>query len=156
LDAAKGAIERLRNLMRRLQDAEGKSSGEKIAQLMNRVQTGFGEAMDDDLNISVALAALFDFVRDVNNLLDADVFSRDEAKQVFALMAGFDKVLGVIGEAEKEEALPKEAEELIKKREEARKAKDWKTADNIRQQLKAMGITIEDTPQGARWKIEKS
>jgi cysteinyl-tRNA synthetase len=156
LEASKGAIERLSNLMRRLQDAGGENSGEKLAQLMRKVQTCFGEAMDDDLNISVALAALFDFVRDVNNLLDADALSRDEAEQVYALMAGFDKVLGVIGEVEVEVALPKEAEELIRKREEARKAKDWKTADAIRQQLKAMGIAIEDTAQGVRWKIEKA
>jgi len=156
LEASKGAIERLRNLMRRLQDADGKGSGKKVAQLMNKVQKSFGEAMDDDLNISVALAALFDFARDVNNLLDAEALSRDEAKQVYALMAGFDKVLGVIGETKAEATLPKEAEELIRKREEARKAKDWKTADAIRQQLKAMGIMIEDTAQGVRWKIEKA
>jgi cysteinyl-tRNA synthetase len=156
LNAAKGAIERLRNMMRRLQDAEGKSSGEKSIQLMNKLQASFGEAMDDDLNISIALAALFDFVRDINNLLDANALSRDEAKQVLALIAGFDKVLGVIGKAEKEETLPKDAEELIRKREEARRAKDWKTADAIRQKLKAMGITIEDTPQGVRWRIEKA
>jgi cysteinyl-tRNA synthetase len=71
-------------------------------------------------------------------------------------MEGFDKVLGVIGKVEVEATLPKEAAELIEKREEARKAKDWKTADALRQQLKAMGITVEDTPQGARWKIEKA
>jgi cysteinyl-tRNA synthetase len=156
LEAAKGAIERLRNLMRRLQDADGKNSGEKSTQLMNKVQASFGEAMDDDLNISIALAALFDFVRDINNLLDANALSRDEANQILALIASFDKVLGVIGEAKKEETLPKDAEELIKKREEARKAKDWKTADAIRQRLKAMGIIIEDTPQGVRWRIEKA
>jgi cysteinyl-tRNA synthetase len=156
LDAAKGAIDRLANLMRRLQDADGKSSGEKISQLTNKVQTSFGEAMDDDLNISVALAALFDFVRDINNVLDANALSKEEAKEVYALMAGFDKVLGVIGEVKTEEPLPKEAEVLIKKREEARKTKDWKTADALRQQLKAMGITIEDTPQRTRWKIEKA
>jgi len=156
LDAAKGAVERLRNLMRRLQDANGKASGEKLTALIGKVQASFGEAMDDDLNISVALAALFDFARDVNNLLDADAVSRDEAAQVYALLSGFDSILGVIGKVEVEAALPKEAEELIKKREEARKAKDWKTADAIRQQLKAMGIVIEDTAQGARWKIEKA
>jgi cysteinyl-tRNA synthetase len=111
--------------------------------------------MDDDLNISVALAALFDFVRDANNLLDANALSKSEAEKVNALIAGFDKVLGVIPKPV-EEALPKEAEELIKKREEARKARDWKTADQIRQQLKAMGIVIEDTAQGVRWKREKS
>jgi len=156
LEGAKGAIERLRNLMRRLQDADGKGSGEEITRLMNEVQRSFGDAMDDDLNISVALAALFDFVRDANNLIDSDTLSREEAKEVYALMMGFDKILGVIGEAKKEETLPKEAKELVLKREEARKAKDWKTADSIRQQLKLMGITIEDTQQGPRWKIEKA
>jgi cysteinyl-tRNA synthetase len=156
LEAAKGAIERLGNLMRRLQHADGKSSGERITQLMNRVQTSFGEAMDDDLNISIALAALFDFVREVNNMLDADMLGREEANEVHTLMMRFDKVLGVIGEVKEEEELPKEALELIKKREEARKANDWKTADSIRLQLKAMGITVEDTPQGTRWKIEKA
>jgi cysteinyl-tRNA synthetase len=70
-------------------------------------------------------------------------------------MVGFDKVLGVIGEVKKEEKLPKEAEELIRKREEARKAKDWKKADEIRVQLKAMGIIMEDTPQGVKWRVEK-
>jgi cysteinyl-tRNA synthetase len=156
LDAAKGAVDRLRNLMRRLQDANGKSSLEKTAQLMRTVEACFGEAMDDDLNISVALAALFDFVRDVNNLLDADALSKDDAKKVCMLMASFDEVLGVIGEVTTEQALPKEADELIRKREEARKAKDWKTADAIRLKLKAMGITVEDTQQGVRWKTEKA
>ena len=67
----------------------------------------------------------------------------------------FDQVLGVIPKL-KEETLSKEAEELIKKREEARKTKDWKTADAARQQLKAMGIILEDTAQGVRWKREKT
>ncbi|HEX9861940.1 MAG TPA: cysteine--tRNA ligase, partial [Candidatus Bathyarchaeia archaeon] len=83
LEAAKGAVERLRNFMHRLHDANGRGSGEEIAELMRKVQVGFGEAMDDDLNVSVALAVLFDFVRDVNNLLDADAVSRDEAEQVY-------------------------------------------------------------------------
>jgi cysteinyl-tRNA synthetase len=111
--------------------------------------------MDDDLNVSVALASLFDFVRDVNNLLDGNVLSKGEAHEVYGLMLKFDKVLGVIGEVKKEEKLPKEAEEMVLERERARKAKDWKTADEIRQRLRAMGILIEDTPQGVKWRIEK-
>jgi len=156
LEAAKGAVERLRNFMHRLHDANGRGSGEEIAELMRKVQVGFGEAMDDDLNVSVALAVLFDFVRDVNNLLDADAVSRDEAEQIYVLAAGFDSVLGVIGKVESEVALPEEAEVLVRRREEARKSKDWKAADAIRQQLKAMGIVIEDTAQGVRWKVEKA
>jgi cysteinyl-tRNA synthetase len=155
LKAAKGAIERLRNFVRRLQGACGKSSEGRIAGLLREVQLGFGEAMDDDLNISVALAVLFDFVRDVNGLLDAGVVSRIEADEVCAFFVGLDGILGVIGEVRTEEVLPLEAEELIRKREEARKAKDWKTADAIRLRLKENGVVVEDTPQGVRWRLEK-
>ncbi len=155
LEAAKNTLDRLTNFVHRLLDAEGKGSGEQIRLLIGRVQKGFGEAMDDDLNISVALAALFDFVRDANNLLDGNMLSKEEAQEVYSLMLNFDKVLGVIGEVKKEEKLSREAEELILKREEARKTKDWKTADEIRQRLKAMGISIEDTPQGVKWRIQK-
>jgi cysteinyl-tRNA synthetase len=137
----------------RLIETDGKGCGEEIKLLMSHVQRDFEEAMDDDLNISVALAALFDFVRDVNKLMDDNMLSREEAQEVYKLMMRFDKVLGVIGEVKKEEALPREAEELVRKREEARKAKDWETADKIREQLKAMGIIIEDTPEGTRWRV---
>lgn len=153
LEAAKNAIDRMVNFVRRLLDADGKSSGEEIKRLIERVQRDFEEAMDDDLNIGPELAALFDFVRDVNKLLDNNLLSKDEAEEVYRLMMRFDKILGVIGEIRKEEKLPKEAEELVQKREEARKAKDWATADKIREQLKAMGIIIEDTPEGIRWRF---
>jgi cysteinyl-tRNA synthetase len=155
LEAAKSAIERLANFQRRLQDAAGNSSGEKIVMLTEKVQTCFTEAMNDDLNISIALAALFDFIRDVNNLLDANLLSKDEAEKVSVLITGFNEVLGVI-RISVQETLPKEAEELIKKREDARKVKDWKTADEVRQELKTMGIVIEDTAQGVRWKRDKT
>jgi len=155
LEAAKSAIERLTNVMRRLQDADGKGRALAITELTCKVETCFGDAMDDDLNVSVALASLFDFVRDTNNLLDANAISKQEAAQVLSLLSGFDKVLGVVGKIEKKETLPKEAQELITKREEARKAKNWKTADALRQQLKTMGIIIEDTAQGIRWRLEK-
>jgi cysteinyl-tRNA synthetase len=111
--------------------------------------------MDDDLNVSVALATLFDFVRDVNNLLDANAVSRSEAEAVQALMAGFDGVLGVVGKVEAEEVLPEEAEALIKEREEARRMRDWTRADAIRVRLREMGVVVEDTAAGVRWRLEK-
>jgi cysteinyl-tRNA synthetase len=155
LDAAKKAIERIANLQWRLQDANGKGGSQELERLIRTIQTCFGDAMDDDLNVSVALASLFDFVRDINNMLDSNALSKEEAAKISGLIADFDKVLGVIPKP-KEETLPAEAQDLIKKREEARKAKDWKTADSARAQLNAMGITIEDTAQGVRWKREKT
>jgi cysteinyl-tRNA synthetase len=155
LDAAGVAVERLRNLVRRLQDAQGKGSIGKVAELLQKVQEGFGGAMDDDLNVSVALAVLFDFVREMNVLLDDGVVSRSEADEVAEVMKRFDGVLGVVGEIA-EEALPKGAEELIAKREEARKSKDWATADAIRIQLSELGVVVEDTAQGVRWRLVKN
>ena len=154
LEAAKGAVERLRNFVRRLQDVGSASGNGQVAELLRNVQAGFGGAMDDDLNISVALAALFDFVREVNNLLDRDEVSRSEAEAVGRFMVDLDKVLGVIGKV-KAEVLPEGAEKLIAEREEARKAKDWATADALRLKLKDMGVVVEDTAQGVRWRLEK-
>ncbi|MBM4400416.1 MAG: hypothetical protein FJ045_00520 [Crenarchaeota archaeon] len=91
----------------------------------------------------------------MNALLDAGVISRSEADEIGALMRGFDGVLGVIGEVKTEEALPKEAEALIKQREAARKAGNWARADALRLKLREMGVVVEDTPQGVRWRLEK-
>jgi cysteinyl-tRNA synthetase len=155
LEAAKKTLDRLTNFVQRLLEVSIETSDGRVQQLVEKVQKGFEDAMDDDLNVSLALANLFDFVRDANNLLDNNLVNRVEAKKILGLMLQFDKVLGVIGEVKKEEKLSREAEGLIRKREEARKAKDWKTADEIREQLKTMGIIIEDTEQGVRWKREK-
>ena len=155
LDAAGVAVERLRNFVQRLQDAQGEGSSGKVAELLRGVQQGFGEAMDDDLIVSVALAVLFDFVREMNVLLDDCVVSKNEADEVVAVLKRFDGVLGVVGEVEAEEALPKEAEVLIAKREAARKAKDWATADALRVRLSELGVVVEDTAQGVRWRLVK-
>jgi cysteinyl-tRNA synthetase len=156
LESSKGAVERLRNFVRRLHDVdEGKESNGKVAVLTEKLEACFGGSMDDDLNIGIALASLFDFVREINNLLDSNMISKEEASQVGGLMALIDDVLGIIGKVEVEEALPTDVDVLVQKREQARKARNWKEADEIRAQLKAMGIVLEDTSQGVRWHKEK-
>ncbi|MGD0645025.1 MAG: cysteine--tRNA ligase [Candidatus Bathyarchaeia archaeon] len=156
LEAAKGAVDRLRNFVRRLHDTDGKDSKGKVAVLASKLEACFGGSMDDDLDIGIALASLFDFVREINNLLDANLVSKAEAADVGGLIMQLDEVLGVIGKVEVEEALPDDIDALVQKREEARKTKNWKEADAIRAQLKAMGILLEDTGQGVRWHKEKA
>jgi len=156
LEAAKSAVERLRNFVRRLHEAEGTTATGKVATLTAKLEACFGGSMDDDLNIGIALSSLFDFVREMNALLDANLVSKAEAAEVGGLMMRLDEVLGVIGKVEVEEALPSEIDALVQKREAARKAKNWKEADAIRAQLKAMGIVLEDTAQGVRWHKEKA
>jgi cysteinyl-tRNA synthetase len=70
-------------------------------------------------------------------------------------MTGLDSVLGVIGEVEAKKTLPLEAEALIQEREEARKAQDWTRADALRLRLRAMGVVVEDTVEGVKWRLEK-
>lgn len=157
LEAAKAAVERLRNFVRRLHEAEGVASTEKVKVLTEKLQACFGGSLDDDLNIGIALASLFDFVRDINSLLDANLISKEQAAEIGGLMMQIDSVLGVIGKVEVAEALPQDIDALVQKREAARKAKNWKEADAIRDQLKEMGIVLEDTAQGIRWhKVQKA
>lgn len=155
LDSSKAAVERLRNFVRRLHEVQNGTGTEKVATLTAKLEVCFGGSMDDDLNVAVALSSLFDFVREMNSLLDANLVSKEEAAIVIGLMKRIDSVLGVIGEVKAEEALSADIDALVQKREEARKAKNWKEADAIRAQLKAMGIVLEDTAQGIRWHKEK-
>jgi len=153
LNAAKNAIDRIKNLMRRLHDSNVDScnSAGKVVLHIQHVKQRFEDAMNDDLNISIALAALFDFVREVNNLLDANLVSKEEATKVTDVLTQFNSVLGVINSVNVEESLASDIDVLVQKREEARKTKNWKEADSIRDQLYALGIIVEDTAQGVRW-----
>jgi len=155
LEAAKSAVDRLQNFVRRLYDADGVGSNGQVARLNDEIETEFGAAMNDDLNVGVAVAKFFDFVREVNALLDANAVSRREADSVVEMITGLDSVLGVIGVVSAEEVLPEDAKALIAEREEARKSKDWKKADDIRVRLRALGVVVEDTSAGVRWRIDK-
>jgi cysteinyl-tRNA synthetase len=147
VEAAKTSIRRLKDFRIRLKESAAKADPPELAAALEKGKTGFDAALADDLNTSAALAALFDMLRDVNKL----ELSPAGADQAAALLASFDKVIGVLGE-EKEESPDAEIESLILRREEARAMRDFKTSDDIRNQLKAKGIILEDSAGGTRWK----
>ncbi|MGO8703801.1 MAG: cysteine--tRNA ligase [Candidatus Brocadiia bacterium] len=147
VEAAKTSIRRLKDFRIRLKESGAKADPPELAAALEKGKNGFDAALADDLNTSAALAALFDMLRDVNKL----ELSPAGAAQAAALLASFDKVMGVLGE-EKEESPDAEIESLIRRREEARARRDFKTSDDIRTQLKAKGIILEDSAGGTRWK----
>lgn len=114
----------------------------------------FGEAMDSDLNTSLALAALFGLVTNANKLFDSqesDTESRHLAQASLSLLAKLDTVLGLRLLEERIDALSEEEQTWLDARQEARATKNWAESDRLRDLLKDAGIIIEDTPQGIRW-----
>ncbi len=146
------ALEGLQNFRRRVADFEGAvSSHPRSQEIVARAREGFEAGMDDDLNTSKALAAVFELRRDVNTAMDAGEFGSDDRTEVLDLLARIDSVLGVLGE-EQEQMLDPEIEKKIEERKAARRNRDFRHADEIRKELADRGIILEDTPQGTKWK----
>ena len=112
--------------------------------------TAFSTALDDDLNVSAAWGAVFDWVWNTNKALAAGSVSPEQAAAALAAWSRVDSVLGLGAAAE--EGAPPELQKLLEERQAARKAKDFKRADAIRDELKSKGWTIEDTPKGPKLK----
>lgn len=129
-------------------DATPENAAEVKAQLDSRREQ-FCRAMDDDLNTADGIAAVFELVRDIN----VSVLASDSKDLIAYAAKLFDELTGVLGLVynRKTDSLDSEIEALIAERQAARKAKNWAEADRIRDELKAQGIVLEDTPQGVKW-----
>ena len=159
LQQAQSGLERLNNVVYNLRDvldklpaddADATGVTEKLAALANYRQR-FIEVMDDDFNTADALAVLFDLARETNAYLSNTVLSRTVVEKTLAFFAEVGGILGFFARKE-DDALDARVNEMIEKRQRARQEKDWATADTIRDELQAMGIILEDTPQGIRWR----
>jgi cysteinyl-tRNA synthetase len=152
LKGAESAIENLRNFRRRVKEIDGSAESlPRVQEALTRAREEFEAAMNNDLNTSGALAAMFELRRDINTAIDEDEFGEADKASVLALLASFDSVLGILGE-DKVETLEAEVESLIEERYAARKNRDFARADQIRNDLAERGIILEDTPQGTKWK----
>jgi cysteinyl-tRNA synthetase len=154
LRAAETAIERLRNFEWRLKNEKfPEGANAVLAGRAQDAQRKFEESLDDDLNTAEGLAAAFEFVRDANTAMDAGEFRSADVAPALDFLVRFDSVFDVLKPGERRSALSDaEVESLIAERNRARKARDFKRSDEIRQQLTDLGIILEDTKEGTRWK----
>ena len=152
LRGAAKTVESLRDFRTRLADARPESgSNPEMRASAARALEEFVAGMDDDLNTSVALAALHNLSREVNRAIDRHELREDDRRDILELVARFDSVLNIFGSGERE-MLDEEVQALIDERQEARRRRDFSRADEIRDQLASRGIVLEDTRAGVRWK----
>jgi len=166
LQQAASSVERLRNFVRRLKmEKFPAGASEAMSARIAQALDDFDNGLADDLNTAEALAAMFDLVRDVNTAIDRAAFKQGDVPAVLAAMEKFDAVFDVLSDndagklralgfgAKAEAMSDAEIEALVAERQAARKKRDFKGADAIRQQLAEKGIVLEDTKDGSvRWK----
>jgi cysteinyl-tRNA synthetase len=168
LKQAESSVERLRNFVARLKAEQFQpGSNPQMQKRSKRAEHDFDAGLADDLNTAVALAAVFDLVRDVNTAMDRGEFRQQDAPRILAAMEKFDGILAVLADDDAEKLgklgvggllprlAPEQIEALIEERNAAKKRRDFKRADAIRQELTNSGIMLEDKKDGTiRWKYK--
>lgn len=156
LDQAGKALERLYNTIDNLahlfKNTDDTEERPYFLKRLEELRDKFINAMDDDFNTADAISILFDISREINTVLN-ERSKKNHIDRALNLLKELGGILGIL-KKERDVILEKEIEALVKKREQARKEKDWATADSIREELKKKGIILEDTPAGVRWKRE--
>jgi cysteinyl-tRNA synthetase len=152
LSGAEKTVAGLRDFRARLSEAKTEPGvNESLREAGARALREFEEGMDDDLNTSVALAAIHNLTRDVNTALARKQVRAENQREILELLGRFDTVLNVFGN-NGVESLGAEIQVLIEERQEARRRRDFTRADELRDELLQRGIVLEDTKDGVRWK----
>ena len=150
LAASSAAVERLSTLLAALDGyREERADDADLADLLDGARQAFMEALDDDLNVAPALAAIFELARELNRRIDLRALSSADAARAAAAVRDLDRVLAV---AEDEVVdLPPQASALLAARAAARAAGAWAESDRLREELASSGVAVEDTRDGQRW-----
>ena len=150
LAAAQNTVKHYNEFYHALGFYHGEQHNDALTAAVSAAREGFAAHLDDDLNISPALASLFNLIKEANIALNSGAFDNRNVAEIKALFDEADGVLAILDK--KEEKLEDEVERLIEERKQARKDKNFARADEIRKSLESRGIILEDTPQGTRWK----
>jgi cysteinyl-tRNA synthetase len=152
LPAAAAAVDRLDALLNALAAyREDRDDDPTLPAALDAMRAGFEAGLDDDLNVSAALGALFDGVRELNRRMDVRSLSTADASRAADAIRALDAVLGVTAPAEA--ALDPQLQALLQERAAARAARDWAASDRLRDELLARGVSVEDTRDGQRWRL---
>jgi len=156
MEQAKNSLARMQNAKNNLKHLAKNSIGSisdeeaKTFEMLSKFRDKFIAAMDDDLNTADAISAIFELIKDINTVTK-DGSTKEFAEKCLSLLDELTVVLGLLREkAEESSGIDDEIQKLVDERQEARKAKNFARSDEIRDLLKARGITLEDTPQGVR------
>ena len=150
LDAARVSLRRLDEFTRKLLCLPPDLPHPNVASYLTEMEESFMAAMDDDMNVSKAIGAIFDFIKKVNPILNEGHLDRDQKNYI---METLEKINSIINVLRLEECpLAPEIDKLIQERQKARKEKDWQRADDVRKELAEKGITVIDTAKGSFWK----
>src|SRR5271170_1261716 len=168
LTQARNSVERLRNFVARLKNEQfPPGSSPEIVKRIEKAESDFDEGLADDINTAVALAAIFDLVRDTNTAIDRGAFLQQDAMRALASMETFDGVLALLADddddklaklgftPQKPRMSAEQVDALVEERNAAKRRRDFQRADAIRQQLLDSGIILEDAKDGTvRWKYK--
>jgi len=150
LDTARKNLDRLDEFTRKLMCLPLGLPHPRVASYLSAMEDSFFAALDDDLNISKAMAALFDFVKKVNPILMSGQLDRDQKSYIIEALGRINGVLNIL--RLEECPLAPEIDKLIAQRQKAREEKDWARADTVRDELVRKGIEVADTAKGPVWK----
>lgn len=142
LQYARKALQRLDGSLQMLQRLDHGEPFNELDQLLYDLKNGFNSAIEDDFNISAALAAIFSVVKQLNRLAAASAIGPEQVPRVVSAFKGIDAVLGIFSFDQRTE--DPRIQELISRRHEARKARNWELADKLRRELAALGVTVRD------------
>ena len=148
LNAAKKSLQRIADFMNRLENIVDIKDFGKIDLIISEAESKFIASLADDLNISQALAVLFDFIRCVNTLADDNKIGVQEAKKALCFMKSINDVLAVFPENSNNMDIPKYITDMLEEREIARENRDFSKADQLRESLSSEGYIIEDSLNG--------
>lgn len=151
LEGTKNTLERIDACIDRLKQPQNGTVSEKFAREWELFQENFAKALSDDLNISLALSHLFDWIRELNSFMDQNQLSQKCCQQALESFQSIDRVLGIIF-VEKTIEIPKDILEAAQKREKARVAKNYQEADSLRDYILKKGFVVEDSPSGPKIK----